>query len=427
MGVVVRILKPKVSLHGLYFGAILYLPIFANLLGGSGRSQFFLNGVFLVLGIAVLTSLSHRRHKIALPKYSIVLLALAICVVFLSLITASSFGRIASDAGRLILAAFFVSVGYGLGCSGAISDRQLSRNLIVYGVLGTAFSLLVYAPPLWSIVDIYKGRQSDDLLQFHFMRASGFSGYPTDFGSILVLSILCVPLALQKGYISSKFALFSIAVVLAGLALSAARGSMLQFGGAAVIVYFSLMFRRKISRKLLRLQVLALVGASIAVFLLWTPISEMYQTRAVGRLNIFDYVMIDISEVDASVLHRFNELELAADVVLGALPVPTGESRQQPYGMNVIEGFHTHYLVRYGIPGVLIALTLIIATLKAVQVRTPGVVATALFIWFLSFFFFLAPFSDVWSRLRGLALYSSLIGMVLGIEKRRGFLSTPTS
>jgi hypothetical protein len=62
--------------------------------------------------------------------------------------------------------------------------------IIVLLIIGIFFSILVYLPFSYPLVDMYKGRTSEEVDLYQFFRFSGFFGYPSMFGIYLILGLM---------------------------------------------------------------------------------------------------------------------------------------------------------------------------------------------------------------------------------------------
>ena len=124
------------------------------------------------------------------------------------------------------------------------------------------------------------------------------------------------------------------------------------------------------------------------------------------------------SDIDSSITHRFNELSLVEDVIWEDRLIPLGDERLEPYGMDTIEGLYSHYVLRYGLAGlILISILYIFKLTYLFSYKENNSLSFALFWWFLAFIIILAPFSDVTTRLKGLSFYSFLLGIALSSSK----------
>lgn len=403
---------------------ILYFPLFANVTGSASSSQFVINTIFAVLCSLYLSYLVWKRFNIRVPSEVLVILSAACIILIISIALQSPVSRLASDVGRLLLLAFFFLAGHQIGNLRLINEEKMARILIAYGVLGVAFSLLIYVEAFWPILDFFKGRRSDDRLFFHFSRASGFSGYPTDFGSMLILTLLVTYFSARRKIISIKYALIATSIMLLGLVLSAARGAMVQLAVVIILLLSIALIKGRVHLVPIKFVSFIVLVASFSGIFFYTEVMELYNNRQVGRLNFFDYILVNVNNLDASVLHRFREIELLFSVLTGEISMPTHDERARPHGLNVIEGFYPHYVIRFGHIGLIVSIILAVYLSKSCYSSRSLILPSAMLLWCLSFFLSLAPFSDVMSRGKGLAIYALLIGFSSGFVncyRRRSF------
>jgi hypothetical protein len=395
----------------------LLFPFFKRYIGSASAAQFLLNGLVAVPCL-VLAVLAPVRWRIRLIAFLAASLALAFLLFVVSAFAEASAARTASDVGRVLLVCVYVYAGY-VCCDLKIwTEERLIRTVTLYCAAGTLFSLLVLFRPAYWLVDLYKGRLSDDPLAFHFKRASGFSGYPTDFGCLLLFGILLAMIAGQRGMMAARRKWVLVGMFAAGVIASAARGALIQVAGLALIGGVPLLVRSKARAR----WALLIIGVAFLAILGNDAVSPSLDAdrdaSSPGELQFKNYVSVSAGNPDASILHRFAELALAkAQLVDRPTTLPTGKDRDTPGGLDVIESLYGHYLIRYGWLGALFVVVWSGCIIYAAK-TSASVVGRAYYLWFVSFILFVAPFSDVMSRLRGLPLYSLLLGYVLATERR---------
>lgn len=394
----------------LFLGVVLFFPIAKGFLGSSSIAQVVITS--FALCIAILGLLRNWRPLNRATFNILIACSLLILWIFIvSIYTDSPLQRVLSDVGRLVAFLAFLMFGYSEARIDDSITERISDWLIIYGYVSVIFSLLVFVEIAHPLVDLYKGRLSDDVVPFHFYRASGFSGYPTDFSVLLCLMGLIAYRRWKNGKYTPRFFIATAFVLFLGLALSAARGGFLM-------LFFLLLF------ELYRLNLKRIILGSIRIlFLAVIALGLFYWANkdfVNGKYSGFNYVFNSIDEADDSVLHRFKELEISLEVLEDKRELPVGEERLEPGGLNVIEGFWTHYIIRYGWGGLLLgcffAISILIPLSRGGRYSFPD----ALFYWSMAFFLVVAPFSDVLSRLRGLPLYPFLFGLGIGSSKTLG-------
>lgn len=78
----------------------------------------------------------------------------------------------------------------GKKASEIYSLESVARFIVILLLFGVLFSSLVYFQFSYPILDLYKGRTSDEGNLYHFLRFSGFFGYPSMFGIYLILGMI---------------------------------------------------------------------------------------------------------------------------------------------------------------------------------------------------------------------------------------------
>lgn len=391
------------------FIALLFFPVALRFTGSMSASQAILNLIITSIGLFFITISSRctpitKKHNFLIGY----LLFATSTILLLNIFFEGSESRISSDAVRLIFAALYILIGAYLSTSIKNSDEWITNFYLKYCVFGFAFSLAVFTPFLYPIVDLYKGRMSNDSVIFHFFRLSGFSGFPTDFGCSLVLGFLLAIAALTRNWISIKIFAFLSIIVIAGLIGSASRAALIQFGGVIFILALTSKYHF-----IQMIKISAVVLLVAIIFILQQPESLD------GTFNTISYISVDLDDPDASVAHRFHELSYGFQVLSGQAPVPIGIERDHPFGLDVVEGFWSHYIIRYSYFGALTALCLAaLIGLMLYQSRKNSAIGWSLYYWYISFIIFVAPFSDVTTRFRGLPLYFTLIGIAFAANAK---------
>ena len=118
---------------------IIFFPIFSNILGGAGNSQFFINIFFF---IAIFIFLSVRRINF-FDKFHIlffIYLFAAISISILSYFYETPLSRAFSDVGRLFLFAGFFHMGFNYVKIQKFDAEKLSDVVIKAGAISVIFS-----------------------------------------------------------------------------------------------------------------------------------------------------------------------------------------------------------------------------------------------------------------------------------------------
>lgn len=378
-----------------YFTVLTYLmwnfPILKNVFGDSSAGQRFFYVCCLGLtGITFLYS-SRRLDRSELSILLLFLLALAF-YSFAMITTTEAAINIAEGLGRTVvyLCGFLI---------GIMTARNLppERFLIIMKHifwLNLVFCLFPLIPGGAAVIDFFKGRTSDDFLAaLHYFRWTGTFAYPTDFSFYLILVMLMVH------FHRDRFTALE-ATVINGFALLAILLSVSRIGIAAVVVVLVAMHWRRLGR--------FAIGGAVAVLLglLLMPENQLEYIRTGFALG---------GKLDASAMHRANELGLAFDPdhlsMLGY-----GPRDEQLYRIAfIIEGWLPYQLLTWGLAGFAFAIfffmCLFVLTWPAVKVREP---------WTLTFWTALAtalllfgPFSAVIDRFKMPFLLFSLLGMAV--------------
>jgi hypothetical protein len=224
-------------------------------------------------------------------------------------------------------------------------------NFLFYACLiQILFSCFVYFSSLWPLVDLYKGRLSNDPIIMHFYRWSGTFGYPSDFSFFLSLFIYLKLLEFVDKRSKNDYKLnLYLTILVIGLFFTFSRGGI----GTVVIVIFVLILFQNIKFKIKTL--FPICCSLIIVFGLY----GFYNSETVNYVGT-DYIMSVIStdgDVDDSTHHRIYELKLAYEYAIKYFPFGSGSNRTELKSrINVIESFYGYHLMKWGVFGLLLIL-----------------------------------------------------------------------
>lgn len=386
--------------------------------GSFRASQVIFELLFGTLGLCFIIK---RNFKLSLTVGSLLFITLgASLIIFLvGIFARGSIIRSLSDSTRLIFLSIYMGVGYSYANSKCYSEEFILRVLFFYMVTSILFSLFVYVNFTYPMINLFKGRQSEDELPLHFFRFSGFSGFPTDFGSILVFGF-CLMIADQLNTIwNLKWKIFFTTIFLFGIIGSGSRGAILQ-----LICVLFLFFVIKFLRYFLKLRILKSTIKFFTVFILAGIVfiyiiyySYKYYNKNTIIDSVINYLSVNFYSPDESIEHRFSEIKGSFDVLFnkGFL---FGEERDYPFGLPVIEGFHTHWISRYSWLGLIIGVGLCVFLIR-ISFKSKTKIGFGLGIWTISFLVSVGLFSDILFRFKGPLLYGFLFGICLFFFKIR--------
>ena len=287
------------------------------------------------------------------------------------------------------------------------SAIYLFKSIKIISIFQVIFSTLVFIPILHPFIDFFKGRLSDDSLQFHFYRFSGSLGYPTEFGCFLVL---CFMLIVEKGIDYMKFINFLyLSTMISGILFSASRGAILLFISYILYKFIISLSKIIINSKVSKLFIIT--GSTIIIFIF---IILTYQ-KTQEQLTIVGYLLSFTNKFDSSLIHRFNELKICFLIIFDYLDVPTGVDRLKPFGLDVIESFWGFTIIRFGIVGLVINLSFIFIFYYMYKRSSKYCISKTIFLWFLLVYTFVAPFSDIIFRSKGVVIFGLLLGISLNL------------
>ncbi|WP_406667113.1 O-antigen ligase family protein [Gallaecimonas sp. GXIMD1310] len=205
------------------------------------------------------------------------------------------------------------------------------------------FSAFVYIKALWPIVDVFKGRMSDDIIQYHFFRWSGTFVYPSDFSFFLSFFFYYLIYSLGQSFSVGKKIKFTILIIFIFTAIF----MTLSRGGLASVLFISLLIYifTSLKKSLFFNATIIIVFVSLFGAVVWALSSSSFE-----KYN-FDYIVAPFSKKgpDDSTKHRIIELELAEKYSTKHFPFGVGGDRENlSKEVGVIESYYGNILIRWG-------------------------------------------------------------------------------
>ncbi len=130
---------------------------------------------------------------------------------------------------------------------------------------------------------------------------------------------------------------------------------MLQFALLVMFIFFLSPIINLFRAKQFNRRIRFVYGSSILILILVVFLGGFFNFILLNENQYLVYLSsILSSDIDSSITHRFNELSLVEDVIWEDRLIPLGVERLEPYGMDTIEGLYSHYVLRYGIAGLIL-------------------------------------------------------------------------
>lgn len=333
--------------HKFIWLVVTFFPLLPNSLGAQNAQKI----MHLCIISILLFIFACRKVKLPSQFFFFVILATSLLFVYYSSLTLLRTNLIiASDFPDLIRQ--FVYLGYVLFAF-AIPLRNSEfqellsflKKLLIFQIV---FSTFVYIPALWPLVDIFKGRPSDDMA-LHFYRWSGTYGYPSDFSFFISFFIFYYFSFYARRIMMKKSDIFMVLVLFFALFMSFSRGGIFStFGVLGVLFWFTGAKKRKTSYVLIASAGLVLISAVLFF-------SDKFQ-----QVNYIIQVFgSDSQSVDGSTGHRLYELGLAAEYAGEQVPFSEGANREELAGrISIIESFYGYHLIKFGVLGLFFALSI---------------------------------------------------------------------
>lgn len=357
----------NISIHYFLFTLLFLFPAFKWTAGGTALGQkllhFTMLTCFLMLIIAKLLTVHGRNMSFfssnLLRKHLIfggVFFGIMSCyaLFILAVIAPSPSVSGLSDIVRPIIYGLYFSIPLLFPIK-LKQVQDLTRFLFLFIAIQIIFSMLVYFPETWWLVDAFKGRMSDDILIYHFFRWSGTFVYPSDFSFMLSFGIYYCFYIVSRNIGTRQVLKYTamLLFMLIAVVMTLSRGGLASI--IVVLVFFY--FFTKVKRSIYINSILVFISVVIIAGFLY-----LYNSKYSEELNL-DYMTasFDSEGPDASTLHRLKEFELAVDYSTNYFPFGVGGHREElKKQVGVIESFYGHNLIRGGWIGLLLNLFFVI-------------------------------------------------------------------
>lgn len=245
-----------------------------------------------------------------------------------------------SDIFRIVFICNYLVLGYVI--SKSLNFESIISYLNKLFKIQIISSLLIFIPPLYFLLDIFKGRPSYQEFNFHFYRTSGTFIYPSDFSFIIGFFAFYF---FYKYVFENKYKL-SLLISLVLILSSVSRGAILSYG--LFIPLIPIIFYKNIfsfSKKIYPFYLVLFFISFVSLFFF----NNEYLDYVV---NSASYIFSGEGSIDSSTLHRFNELTLAFNYANDNFPFGLGPSRSLiSEKIDVIESFYGYYLIKWGYLG----------------------------------------------------------------------------
>ena len=329
--------------------------------------------------------------------YSVVVLNTLFAVSF-------SFGDI-SDLVRPLFFIIYFLYGYTVNIQGIDWDKLFKSFILLQLIL----VICNYLPPFYWVADIWKGRLSESLWNFHFFRASGSMIWPSDFSFIILFMLIFFLYRKSFLYIGLSFIL---------LILTSSRGGMVSL----IILIPFILYRFVYIRKYLILY--SFITISIFIYLFTS--SSIYSDYFTYINNFFELLQTyDTKNVDSSIMHRFLELDYAFRDSIARFPFGVGPSRDYIFGrIDTLETFYGYYLWKYGFLGLFFQLFFyfyVIFEISRNNIKTDShySLKSAFIICLVIFITFFGFSSAITERFKLLPLSFMMIGVLMQSNNRK--------
>ena len=381
----------------------IFYPLLKVFFISSNLAQIHVVILFVIFSVFFLFVFKQKRFKY--PLYIFILIANCFCFFLISILYQSDIFRAFSDSFRFLFFCFFLLVGYQF----TIKENLFFEIFLKISIALIIFSCFSFFVSLYPFVDLFKGRLSTDPLHHHFLRFSGTLGYPTEFSCFIIIPLIHI--VRTKLYLHFNYFIITL-VLLFGLFMSQSRGGFLLFGIFMLLFFLNLFLNLFVKQKISIRNVFFLFFFfsffSILVFLY----SDLF-------IQIFPYVFGVFDKIDSSILHRFQELSLSYNVLVGDLNIPVGYDRNTPFGLDTVESLIGFSVMKFGWFGLIFYFIYLFYFLYIVINNKSYSFYYSIIYWFFLVYLVVAPFSEVIYRSKGVVIFGLLIGLSLNNISRK--------
>ncbi|WP_345868368.1 O-antigen ligase family protein [Shewanella algae] len=352
-----------------FFWTFLFLyPVLYNFVGGVSNAQRLMHVVMLLCLLFCLVF-----FKPQIPKLKVLFLVFIYTLLVVSyylfctiLFTEDKSWGDFADIVRPFVYFMYMSIPMLY----PLNDKQLKKlfkYLFFLVVLSIVFSALVYFPVFYPLVDLYKGRMSDDNVIMHFFRWSGTFGYPSDFSFLLSLFvyIMFFKYVFDRRNVSIKFWILFF-ILFTAIVMTVSRGgifSVLFMLGCCYL--FSPAFLR------FRVNVIILpIVFSLLVAFFYVQSQQEFEILGTDIKYLTTVIDSNGNVGDSSSRHRVREFEYALNYFIQYFPFGSGANRIEILGIiNPLESFYGYHFIKWGFFGYLLHMSFLIFLIAIVFVK----------------------------------------------------------
>lgn len=330
------------------------------MIGESNVTQLYLHIFIFILFIFILLLFKQRLRYFNVLKYFIGYFILCIFYfIIVSLINSVSLSyRDFTDLLRPAPYLMYFILPFIFPISLNEYHRFFKIGLVIL-IFQFVFSTLVYVPFMYPLVDLFKGRDSEDFVLFHFFRWSGLMGYPSDFTFYLSLYFYYFLLCFLYNY-KKMFSIFILIIVSICFVFSLSRGGVLSVIFTCFI--FVLFAKGYIKLRFFKL----IVTFLFFIFFISLFVNLTLESSTEFKFDYFVNIFDSSEKIDDSAQHRLNELNLALEMSNKYFPFGGGSNREMLKNkINVIESYYGYLLIKWGVFGLLLNFLFLFFVIKA--------------------------------------------------------------
>ncbi len=411
--------KINFNIHVIFWILLALYPSALTLVGRPSLAQRIMHAFFFIF-FSMTIIIFQRKPRIERKYLDYLMIYLLFTLAYYSLITLGHCANLQwtdlVDLSRPIV--YFVYFVFPLFFPlDEEQFRKLLKFLFFLCMVQIVFSSFVYFNFFWPLVNIYKGRMSEDIQLFHFFRWSGTFGYPADFSFFLSFFIYFLFLSLRHRLVNRGRVVAGLFVLSAALVLTLSRGGLATV--AVLLAVASFMYKR---------------GAGLLYF---TFIAIVSGLAVYVALNLFESQKFNFAYITElfeegmearSATHRVVELKFAWSTMLENFPIGIGPNRAEiGRVLPVIETSYGHYLIKWGILGWLLYIISVIylgcVSYRLWNTHDDGLIATfagAMFLLIISVPLVFGFSSAITDRYKVLPFYYVMSGYLMMLAVRRG-------
>jgi hypothetical protein len=409
--------KINYRVHVIFWLLLMLFPVASGLMGGVSLAQRMMHMFFLAYILVCVIVFQKRLHGDR-NFFQLALLYVFLNVSYYGFVVIFN-GSDLTGIGLVDLVRPLVYFTYFLiPFFFPLTERQFARIIkmvLIVCFLQIGFSTFVYFEPLWILVDLYKGRTSEDIFLFQFFRWSGTFGFPADFSFFLSFFLYFLVFSMRYRLYDLKVTLIGLTAVTFALVMTVSRGGLAT---VAIMMVPAMLMVKGIRGGFYY------AGVGLIFILAFYMAMNLFESEFFK----IDYAtqLLEHGFEAESAAHRIHELKFALKYMTDMFPIGIGPDRARTETvLPVLETLYGHLLIKWGIAGYLLYLVpvayfskITYGLWKTHEDRLISSAMGAAFILIVSVPLIFGLSSAITDRFKGLPFFYILMGYAIMLYQR---------